>query len=279
MHFPKHHLITLGLAVVICWAPSLAAQDVAITNTRIIVGNGPVIPSGTIIVRGGKIVSVGAGTANTQGLQVIDAKGMSAMPGFIDAHKHINTSPTEKAQMQSLLEAELRDFKPYVNHPKGVPLNQWADLNYSSRWSAYYLLKDGVRQDLHCERCPHTAEILGNLSLADVPNAAPTAFFSALEPRTRIPPHTGVTNARVIVHLPLIVPEKCGFRVGNDTRDWQVGKTLVFDDTIEHEAWNESGRLRVLLIFDIWNPYLTESERAAVRVLQPAWVDYYASDT
>jgi len=86
-------------------ALNLPAQDVAITNARIIVGSGPVIPSGTIVVRDGKIASVAAGAANTQGLKVIDAKGMSAMPGFIDAHKHINTGPNEKEQMQSLLEA------------------------------------------------------------------------------------------------------------------------------------------------------------------------------
>jgi imidazolonepropionase-like amidohydrolase len=83
----------------------LAAQDVAITNARVIVGNGTVINSGTVIVRGGKIVSVGAGAANTQGLKVIDAKGMSAMPGFIDGHRHVNTGPNEKEQMQALLEA------------------------------------------------------------------------------------------------------------------------------------------------------------------------------
>jgi imidazolonepropionase-like amidohydrolase len=82
-----------------------AAQDVAITNARIIVGSGQVIDSGTIIVRGGKIVSVTQGSASTQGLRVIDAKGMAAMPGFIDGHKHVNPGPNEKAQMQSLLEA------------------------------------------------------------------------------------------------------------------------------------------------------------------------------
>jgi imidazolonepropionase-like amidohydrolase len=87
-------------------APSAAtAQDVAITNARIVVGSGQVIPSGTIIVRGGRIVAVTPGSAPTQGLRTIDAKGMSAMPGFIDGHKHINTGPNEKAQMQSLLEA------------------------------------------------------------------------------------------------------------------------------------------------------------------------------
>jgi imidazolonepropionase-like amidohydrolase len=100
-----------GLAVctaAMAWvavAGTAAAQDVAITNVRVIVGSGPVINSGTIIVRAGKIASISAGPANTQGLRVIDGKGMSAMPGYIDAHKHINTGPMEKEQMQSLLEA------------------------------------------------------------------------------------------------------------------------------------------------------------------------------
>jgi len=96
-------LVSLGLAGL--FAQNVSAQDVAITNARVIVGNGTVIGSGTVIVRAGKIVSVSAGAANTQGLKTIDAKGMSVMPGFIDAHRHINTGPGEKAQMQALLEA------------------------------------------------------------------------------------------------------------------------------------------------------------------------------
>ncbi len=96
-------LVSLGLAGL--FAQNVSAQDVGITNARVIVGNGTVIGSGTVIVRAGKIVSVSAGAANTQGLKTIDAKGMSVMPGFIDAHRHINTGPNEKAQMQALLEA------------------------------------------------------------------------------------------------------------------------------------------------------------------------------
>src|SRR5581483_3445909 len=93
------------LAALLGAVPPAQAQDAAITNARIVVGNGTVIPSGTIVIRGGKIASVSAGAANTQGLKTIDAKGMSAMPGYIDAHKHINTGPNEKAEMQALLEA------------------------------------------------------------------------------------------------------------------------------------------------------------------------------
>jgi imidazolonepropionase-like amidohydrolase len=100
----KRQLLASSLLATVLFAPSVAAaQDVAITNARIIVGSGQVIDSGTIIVRGGKIVSVTPGAAPTQGLRTIDAKGMSAMPGFIDGHKHVNNFGAE--QMKSLLEA------------------------------------------------------------------------------------------------------------------------------------------------------------------------------
>jgi len=101
-----YHLVAgLGIAGLLAAPGPAMAQDAAITNARIIVGNGTVIDSGTVIVRAGRIVSVSAGAVNTQGLRVIDAKGMSAMPGFIDGHKHVAPGPNEKGQMQSLLEA------------------------------------------------------------------------------------------------------------------------------------------------------------------------------
>src|SRR5262245_55206346 len=100
----RRMLVRASCVVGVTLAPIVAAaQDVAITNARIVVGSGQVIDSGTIVVRGGKIVSVSAGTAPTQGLKVIDAKGMSAMPGFIDGHKHVNAYGA--AQMKSLIEA------------------------------------------------------------------------------------------------------------------------------------------------------------------------------
>ena len=118
-----------------------------------------------------------------------------------------------------------------------------------------------------CSRAPATMEVLSRLPQAQVPLRSPSALFSVLQPRTRIPPHTGVANFRLVVHLPLIVPPGCGFRVGGETREWRIGEAWVFDDTIEHEAWNDSDQPRAILILDVWNPLLTEAERAAVRII------------
>jgi aspartyl/asparaginyl beta-hydroxylase (cupin superfamily) len=105
---------------------------------------------------------------------------------------------------------------------------------------------------------------------------APTAFFSILDPNTRIPAHTGITNTRCTVHLPLIVPPNCGFRVGATTREWVPGEAWVFDDTIEHEAWNLSDTPRAILIFDVWNPLLTPAERDMIQTATEVYGQYYA---
>ena len=182
-----------------------------------------------------------------------------------------------REELLVLLREDAEEFGAYVNHPDDAPLNQWAALNRSPKWSAYFLWSNGARVDEHCVRCPKTAAILDRAPMATVPGAAPAVFFSTLAPRTLIPPHTGVTNTRLIVHIPLIVPEGCWFRVGNEKREWKPGEALIFDDTIEHEAWNGSDQLRAILIFDIWNPYLNEAERALVCELLAGVEAYYAS--
>lgn len=158
-------------------------------------------------------------------------------------------------------------FAPYLTYPNDVPLNQWAELNNSPRWSAFHLLKDGRAVEENVRKCPRTMELLRTAPQPDQPARTPTAMFSLLKPNTRIPPHTGVTNARLVTHLPLIVPQGCGFRVGNESRSWVPGKAWVFDDTIEHEAWNDSDQLRVVLIFDIWHPHLTPPEREMITAM------------
>ena len=109
-----------------------------------------------------------------------------------------------------------------------------------------------------------------------VEGRAPTAFFSILDPNTRIPAHTGITNTRCTVHLPLIVPPDCGFRVGTTTREWIADQAWVFDDTIEHEAWNLSDTPRAVLIFDIWNPLLTEAEREMIQTATEVYGKFYS---
>ena len=158
-------------------------------------------------------------------------------------------------------------FAPYVAFDPTQPVNQWAELNHSARWSAWFFVKNGIPDQPNRQRCPRTAAVLDRLPLLDQPSKAPTAMFSTLAPRTRIPAHTGTSNVRTTVHLPLVVPEGCGFRVGSETREWRVGEAWAFDDTIEHEAWNDSDQPRAILILDAWNPLLTEAERAVVRAI------------
>lgn len=156
-------------------------------------------------------------------------------------------------------------IRPYVRQEAGTPENKWTALDGSLDWGAAFLWEYGVRNEQVCAACPQTVAALEALPRADIPGRAPSAFFSLLRPRSRIPAHTGVTNTRAIIHLPLVVPPGCFFRVGGETRAWQEGIAFAFDDTIEHEAWNDSDHLRVVLIFDVWNPHLSLAEQALLK--------------
>ena len=139
---------------------------------------------------------------------------------------------TIRGELMGALEAAKDEFTPYIAYPKDAPVNQWGELNHSRRWSSFFLWKDGTRQDGACALCPKTAALLETLPMAQQPGFAPTAMFSALEAHTRIPPHTGSTNVRLLCHLPLILPGPARFRVGAETRDWKMGQAWVFEDTI-----------------------------------------------
>jgi len=179
-------------------------------------------------------------------------------------------TPAIRAELETMLAEDPQAFEPYVARAPDRPVNQWAELNHSTRWGVTYLWRDGRPVEANLARCPATAAALAETPMLDIAGRAPTAFFSLLRPHTHIPPHTGVTNTRLIVHLPLIVPAGCRFRVGSEVRAWEAGKAWVFDDTIEHEAWNDSDELRAVLIFDIWNVYMTDAERAAMRAAMEA---------
>jgi aspartate beta-hydroxylase len=168
------------------------------------------------------------------------------------------------AELASVLRERV-GLKPYVHPQPGVPDNIWTGLAGSLDWGAVFLWEYGRRNEAVCALCPETVAALEAVPQTEIPRRAPTAFFSLLKPHTHIPPHTGVTNTRTIIHLPLVVPPDCSFRVGGETRDWRRGEAIAFDDTIEHEAWNRSDELRAVLIFDVWNPHMTEAERRMVK--------------
>ncbi len=155
-------------------------------------------------------------------------------------------------------------IRPYVRIEEGAPENKWSKLDGSLDWGACFLWEYGEPNGPIHERCPKTVALLSRLPLLTIPGRGPSAFFSILRPRSHIPAHTGVTNTRAIIHLPLIVPEGCRFRVGNETRHWIEGQAFAFDDTIDHEAWNDSDQFRAILIIDAWNPHLSAQERKAV---------------
>ena len=165
----------------------------------------------------------------------------------------------------------VRPYMAVAGAEKGV----WRELNNTRRWGAFFFWREGVRFSENLALCPRTAAALEAWPACDIPGCAPTAMFSILEPRTRIPPHVGVNNCRLVVHVPLVIPPGCGFRVGAETRPWEPGKALIFDDTIEHEAWNNSDDWRAVLILDIWNPNITAAEREMIRALTKGVEEFY----
>ena len=185
--------------------------------------------------------------------------------------------PSILEELQGLLTRDA-DFEPYIQTTAGEPMGQFAALDRKLDWGAYFLWKNGQRIDAQADRCPRTEAAIMAAPQITVPGRAPVIFFSALKPGTVIPPHNGATNARLTVHLPLIIPPDCGLRVGEETHVWEPGKLVIFDDTIRHEAWNHSNQLRVVLIFDIWHPMLTPLEREMVAHTIEGMMTFYGEN-
>ncbi len=178
------------------------------------------------------------------------------------------------------IQAELRKVLP---HPEGservftseaLEQENLRGSGAAPSWTGYYFYRHGERRDDNCAACPDTARALEPLPLSRVRGHGPEVLYSVFTPGTHLLPHRGVTNTRVVGHLPLIIPEDCALNVGGELHPWVEGRTVVFDDTYEHEAWNRSTSTRVVLIFDLWNPYLTEVERVALADLIAAIGDF-----
>lgn len=170
-------------------------------------------------------------------------------------------------ELKAVMTAERAELVPYIQYDEHLPLAQWKPLNRNPDWTAIHLWRNGQLVEANARHCPLTIELLKAFPQPQIAGSGPNAMFSLLAPGTSIPPHVGVNNARLVCHLPLIVPEGCWFRVGAETRYWKRGEAFVFDDTIEHEALNPTGDLRVVFIFDLWHPELSDTERAAVAAL------------
>lgn len=181
--------------------------------------------------------------------------------------------PALEAQTEAIrrelggLLADRAGFRPYLVTDPNSPRKEFHGLHDNPDWSTLYLHDNGAAVAANVARAPITYAALSSLPLCRITTRAPTIMFSLLTAGARIPAHTGMLNTRLICHLPLVVPPKCGFRVGNEVRDWEVGKLLIFDDTIEHEAWNDSDEDRVVLIFDVWRPEITVDEQAAITAI------------
>jgi len=186
-----------------------------------------------------------------------------------EAFAHLSAIEARTDEIRAELLAVLAEdvgFAPYVDMPDDAPAApMWGALNRSPSWSGFHFFRHGERIDANCARCPRTAAALEALPLLRIPDHAPEALFSVLRPQTHIPPHTGVINGRLTVHLPLLVPADCGaLAVAGEARGWREGECTVFDDSFVHEAINRSGQTRVVLIFDLWHPGLPEPTRAAL---------------
>jgi hypothetical protein len=171
-----------------------------------------------------------------------------------------------REELRAILRAGDR-FGPYMQPSPDRPAFDNNGLLNDASWSACHLICGGEEVADNAALCPVTMSALRRLPLCRISGRTPTALFSLLRPGTHIPPHHGFLNTRLICHLPLIVPPACALRVGNETRPWKEGEVVIFDDTMEHEAWNRSSELRVILLFDIWRPELTAAERGLVSTM------------
>ena len=184
-------------------------------------------------------------------------------------------TPDIRAELLEVLKQDSA-FRPYVERNSRLPHTDAQGLLDNPAWSAFYIWQYGELVQDNAARCPETVRALADAPLAWVKGRSPSVLFSLLRPGAHIPAHTGEVNTRLICHLPLIVPEKCSLRVGNETRPVVEGKAWVFDDTIEHEAWNASRETRVILLFEIWRPELSAEERRLVSAMFEA-IDAYGA--
>jgi len=169
-------------------------------------------------------------------------------------------------ELRVLLDEQGEGFSPYLRTDPNRPTGD-NPLRDDPSWGAHYLWEDGSIVADHAALAPVTMEALATAPMPVIAARSPMALYSLLRPGTHIRPHHGMLNTRLICHLPLITNPDCAIRVGNETRGWQQGKLLIFDDSVEHEAWNRGSATRIILLFEIWRPEISADERAALTTI------------
>lgn len=158
--------------------------------------------------------------------------------------------------------------EPFMGQMKPDVAQRYVSGPGRASWDAIFFDRHGQRhQDVH-SRYPRTSRALDSALRCCIPRQSPETCYSILQPHTRIEPHYGVTNARVVVHLPLRVPDGCYLElVGVGRHAWKEGEVFAFDDTFFHGAENPSDQVRGILLTDAWHPELNEVERQAFTAL------------
>lgn len=180
--------------------------------------------------------------------------------------------PQMQAELSAVL-ADGKDFAPYVEASSDRPRAANPLINDPS-WGAFYFWRNGEIVADNAARCPATMRALEHAPMPRIDQRSPIALWSLLKPGTHIQPHHGLLNTRLICHIPLVAPDGCTIRVGNETRAWRTGEALIFDDSFEHEAINQSDETRVILLFEIWRPEISEEEQSALTTIFETINDY-----
>ena len=170
----------------------------------------------------------------------------------------------------ALLESRWNDIRREFEQLSPKQLIPWPETElYDKGWEVFGLWAMGRKLIEDCGSCPQTTKLV-----EAVPGMT-TAGFSLLAPGTRIRPHVGYTNSVLRCHLGIVVPERCGIQVGGETRRWQEGKCLVFDDTVLHSAWNDSDTPRIVLLIDFlregcqFDPTVSAEVADLIRAMHP----------
>lgn len=208
------------------------------------------------------------------------------IPGLPDAPYHDPGLQPWSSRLQSSYEAIKQEalgllsdrgvFEPFLTFGANTKVSDYVGGDGEKpSWDAFFFYRHGQRYDANHTRCPQTSAILEEIDLCRVKAQAPEVCFSLLAPGSHIKPHYGVTNSRLVMHLPLKVPADCALNIVDaGEHHWQEGKLMMFDDTFQHEAWNRSGETRLILLMDCWNPHLTPEERLAITRLVECISDF-----